>query len=376
MTYKNPILRGMNPDPSICRVGADYYLVTSTFEYFPAIPVYHSHDLVNWTQIGNAVERPEQLPLEKAKASSGIWAPTIRYHNGKFYITATFDGVGNFIISSDCPEAGWSNPVWVAFDGIDPSMFFEDDRLYYCANDCGRKDADGEGISLAEINPLTGGLIGVVRRIWEGTGGGFLEAPHLYHIGSFYYLLSAEGGTNENHMITLARSRDIWGPYESCPANPILTNRNDTSKQISCVGHGDLADDTEGNLWLVHLGTRPIAGLSHLGRETFLMPAALENGWLAVGQDRKSHMEVSTPLIKAAQDFPRRTYDFSRDVIGCEWLFRRIPSPENYAPRRSAPYPLLRGKARGRVGFAVLSRAAPARLGMQSLCGAGLPWAV
>ncbi len=331
MKYENPILRGMNPDPSICRVQNDYYLVTSTFEYFPGIPIYHSRDLVNWTQIGNAVERPEQLPLARSKSSGGIWAPTIRYYGGKFYITATFDGMGNFIISSDRPESGWSDPVWTEMDGIDPSLFFEDEKLYFCANDCGSRGGNGEGISLAEINCTTGELIGNIRRIWEGTGGGFLEAPHIYHIGKYYYLLAAEGGTGANHMITVARSSEIWGPYECCPENPVLTNRNDTSKKISCSGHGDLTDDAEGNLWLVHLGIRPVSGLSHLGRETFLMPAALKNDWLAVGHDKKSHIEINTPRIKAVQRLTCRTYDFSKDTIGCEWLYRRIPNFENYA---------------------------------------------
>lgn len=331
MKYENPILRGMNPDPSICRAGNDYYLVTSTFEYFPGIPVYHSRDLVNWVQIGNAVDRPGQLPLAEAKSSGGIWAPTIRYYSGKFYITATFDGFGNFIISSDRPESGWSDPVWVEMDGIDPSMFFEDGKMYYCANDCGSRGGNGEGISVAEINRAAGKLIGNVRRIWEGTGGGFLEAPHIYHIGRYYYLLAAEGGTGTNHMITVARSLSIWGPYESCPENPVLTNRNDTSKEISCSGHGDLTYDTEGNLWLVHLGTRPVSGLSHLGRETFLMPAVLKDDWITIGHDKKSHITIDTPYIKTVQKFICRTYDFSRDTIGCEWLYRRIPDFENYA---------------------------------------------
>ena len=126
MAYKNPIISGFNPDPSVCRVGGDYYIVTSSFEYFPGIPIYHSTDLVNWRQIGNCIDRPHMLPMEKAQDSGGIWAPTIRYYNGTFYVTATFDGLGNFIISTTDISSSWSDPVWVEMDGIDPSMYFED----------------------------------------------------------------------------------------------------------------------------------------------------------------------------------------------------------------------------------------------------------
>ena len=229
MKYTNPIIRGFNPDPSICRVGEDYYLVTSSFEYFPGIPIYHSRDLVNWTQIGNCVSRPEQLPLEEAKSSGGVWAPTIRYSGGRFYITATFDGKGNFIISSDDPAHGWSDAVWTEFSGIDPSMFFENGKMYYCANDAGERNHlyGYEGISLAEMNPDTGEIIGEIKRIWHGNGGGWLEAPHIYHIGDYYYIIAAEGGTGWGHNVIVGRSAGIWGPYENCPQNPILTNRND-----------------------------------------------------------------------------------------------------------------------------------------------------
>lgn len=291
--YLNPVIRGFNPDPSVCRVGSDYYLVTSTFEYFPGIPVYHSTDLINWEHIANAVTRPMQLPMSEAEASGGIWAPTIRYNDGIFYITATFSGRGNFIISATDPCGEWSDAVWTDMDGIDPSMLFDGGKMYYCANDCGSRSGKykTEGISLAEMNPKTGKVIGEIRRIWEGTGGGWLEAPHIYHIGGWYYLLAAEGGTGENHTAVLARSRDIWGGYEPCPYNPILTNRNDTTKQISCAGHADLIDTPSGDWYMAHLAARPyVSGKTTLGRETFLTRVKWVDGWF-IAENNRAHIE-------------------------------------------------------------------------------------
>lgn len=330
MPYTNPIISGMNPDPSVCKVGRDYYLVTSTFEYFPGIPIYHSRDLVNWKHIGNAVERMEQLPFNKAKSSGGIWAPTIRHYNDRFYITAAFDGMGNFIISSDRPETGWSNPVWVEMDGIDPSMFFENGKMYYCANDCGSRGGNGEGISLAEVDCKTGKVIGKVKRIWNGTGGGFLEAPHIYHIGEYYYLLAAEGGTGFNHMVTEARSKGIWGQYESYPENPILTNRNDVTKMILCCGHADLTEGAEGRLWLVHLGTRPANGtMSHLGRETFLTPAYMENGWI-IAQNKKAVLNPNAEIGTEQKLKNNITVNFTKTEWENGWLFIRNRNDDNY----------------------------------------------
>lgn len=167
MRYQNPIIRGFNPDPSICRVGQDYYLVTSSFEYFPGIPVYRSTDLVNWTHIGNCIDRPEQLPFNRLLTEQGVWAPTIRHHQGTFYVTATFVGLGNFIISSANPAGSWSDPVVVDMGSIDPSLLFDDGKVYYCTNARGADDR--EAISLAQIDVTTGALLGEIRQIWHGT---------------------------------------------------------------------------------------------------------------------------------------------------------------------------------------------------------------
>ena len=339
INYKNPIIKGFHPDPSVCRVGKDYYLVTSTFEYFPGIPVYHSTDLINWELIGHCIDRAEQLPMEMAKASGGIWAPTIRYDSGTFYVTATFSEKGNFIVHSQFPAKGYSNAVWTEMDGIDPSMFFENGEMYYCANDWGSRSKDVEGISVAAMDPLTGKVKGEIKRIWNGTKNGWLEAPHIYHIGEYYYLFAAEGGSGWGHMVTTARSKSIWGEYEPCPRNPILTNRNDTSKQVLETGHGDLTEDEEGNYYLVHLGIRPCAGSkTNLGRETFLTPLRKEDNWFYTkdGKARINEKICRTDERACCKTIEQRsarrvTADFGKTDWEKEWLFVGAPDMANYS---------------------------------------------
>lgn len=330
MKFYNPIIRGFNPDPSICKVGEDYYLVTSSFEYFPGIPVYHSRDLINWEHVSNAVTRPGQLPLNTARPSGGIWAPTIRYDGKYFYITATFSESRNFIIYTDDPRGSWSDPVWTEMDGIDPSMLFDGGKMYYCANDFGSRGKESpEGISVAEMDPLTGKVIGKISRVWEGTGGGWLEGPHIYHIGDWYYLIAAEGGTGVGHTAVAARSKSVWGPYEDCPYNPILTNRNDTSKRASCCGHADLIEDGSGEWWMVHLGARTYAGgKTTLGREVFLVPVEWKNGWPAA-VNGMTKLEYESPAgVEQKRDTDRK-YEFADYAWEPEWLFVRNRNEEN-----------------------------------------------
>lgn len=335
MQYQNPIIRGFNPDPSICKVENDYYLVTSTMEYFPCIPIYHSTDLLNWACIGHCITRAEQLPMEGVKTSGGVWAPAIRYHEGTFYVTATFNETfnrtKNFIVYADNPAGEWSDPVWTDMDGIDPSMFFENGKMYYCANDFGSRSKQGEGISIAQMNPKTGKVIGEIKRIWEGTGGGFLEAPHIYHIGEWYYLLAAEGGSGMGHMTTAARCKSLFGEYEACPNNPILTNRHDTSKQVGYSGHSDLFKDNNGKWWIVHLGIRRTAGItSNIGRETFLTPIEWENGWPVVKNNRKASIVVDADIDVVQNNKTEWHADFNNAEWEKEWLFLRKPHFENY----------------------------------------------
>ncbi|MCM1417436.1 MAG: glycoside hydrolase family 43 protein [Bacteroides sp.] len=291
MKYTNPILPGFRPDPSICRVGEDFYLVNSSFEYFPAIPLYHSTDLVHWEQLGHVLTRTEQLSLKKGAPNClGIYAPTIRHANGRFYcIVTNVGGNDNFFVYTDDIRGEWSNPVQLPFKGIDPSLFFDDDgRVYYSGTD--------DGIFLSEIDITTGAALGERKCVWNGSGANNPEGPHLYKIGGKYYLMIAEGGTEQGHMVTIARSDSVFGEYEACPRNPILTNRG-TELPIKAVGHADLVDDAKGNWWAVCLGNRPLGyPFTHnLGRETMLVPFVWEGGWPRFGAGGHVLEETEAP---------------------------------------------------------------------------------
>ena len=333
MTYKNPIIRGFYPDPSVCRVGSKYYLVTSTFHYFPGVPVFESDDLINWKQIGHCLTRESQLPLEGCHTSGGIFAPTIRYNKGRFYMTTTnVTAGGNFYVYTDDIYGEWSEPIWVKQEGIDPSLYFEGTSAFFMSN--GHDSAGKPAILQTEINIDTGELIGETRALWGGTGGRYLESPHLYRIGDYYYLTVAEGGTEYGHMVTYARSKSLWGPFEAYPDNPVLTNRNLGGYVIQGVGHADLVDDPQGNWWIFHLGFRQISKwepFHHLGRETFLMPVDFsEDGWFTI-PGGVTLETVETLRITAEQKyddsitendwiylrkFEKNKYDFSGDSIG------------------------------------------------------------
>ena len=240
MSYRNPVLPGFHPDPSVCRVGEDYYLVTSSFEYFPGVPIFHSRDLVHWRQIGHCLTRPSQLPLERAPSSTGIYAPTIRHHDGTFYMITTNVSDGrHFYVSAQDPAGEWSEPVWVDVreqigGSIDPSLFFDDDgRVYLTCTGPGWK------IFQVEIDLASGKLLSEPRLISRGTGNRCPEGPHLYKIGGFYYLMLAEGGTEYGHLESIARGESPWGPFTPCPHNPILTHRN-VDSPVQATGHADL----------------------------------------------------------------------------------------------------------------------------------------
>lgn len=340
-TFANPVIPGFHPDPSICRVGQDFYLVTSTFEYFPGIPIFHSTDLVTWNQVGHVLTRPSQLDLAGVPASGGIFAPTLRHHAGRFYVTGTnVSRRGHFVVSAENPAGPWSEPVWVDQNGIDPSLFFEDGRCYFTSSI--EPDPEGpheenpgfeRGIQQCEIDPDTGAKLSPTRRLWSGSGGRFPEAPHLYRRGEYYYLLLAEGGTEYGHMVTMARSRTPWGPWEGCPRNPVLTHRSSPSP-IQAVGHADLVELEDGSWWAVALGIRPVGTFHHLGRETFLVPVEWdEDGWPVFGEGgtvpeigrRPSLPPMSPEPIEVAPD--RGT--FGSPVLGYEWNTLRVPLDEH-----------------------------------------------
>ena len=337
--YKNPVIRGFTPDPSICRSGDTYYLVCSSFQYFPGIPIFESKNLINWKQIGHALTRKEQLPLSGADSSGGIYAPTIRYHNGRFYIVTTnVNGCGNFLIWTDDIYGEWSDVIPINRDGIDPSLYFEGDKTYFMSN---HGDPDGmASIMQCEINLDTGEILTEARCIWRGCGGRYLEGPHLYKIEDSYYLLAAEGGTEYGHMEVIARSKNPYGPFEtpakdSPSANPILTNRNLGGYPLQGTGHADLIQDKDGNWWMVLLAFRQIGQYithHHIGRETCLVPVYFTpDGWITAGENGtvQLEMEPHDSSQKLTQE-ALRPLTFKNTLPGREWVWLRNPELENY----------------------------------------------
>ena len=330
--YKNPIIPGFYPDPSICRVGEDYYLVTSSFEFFPGVPVFHSRDLVNWQQIGHILTREDQLPLERCRISGGIYAPTLRYHEGKFYMitTNTHQG-GNFLVTAENILGPWSEPVWIDHDGIDPSLFWDDDGKVYYTGTC-ILGSDPQGIGQFQLDPVTGKKLSETKIIWYGTGGRCPEAPHMYKKDGWYYLMIAEGGTEYGHMVTIARSRNVWGPFESCPHNPILSHRDDICSPFQAVGHADITTDEDGNWWMVVHAIRPTnAQLHHIGRETMLTPLVWnEEEWPVVNGGNSLTASMTGPG-KGTQNRPKQWLDsFDSHSFAPRWAWLRNPDQRNY----------------------------------------------
>ncbi|MFE5581342.1 glycoside hydrolase family 43 protein [Kitasatospora sp. NPDC056531] len=313
-TVPNPVIPGFHPDPSVCRVGDDYYLVCSSFEYFPGIPVFHSRDLVNWTQIGNALDRPSQLHLApEVPSSAGIYAPTLRHHDGRFWLIVTIvGGGGNVLFTATDPAGPWSDPVPApGVPGIDPDLTWDEDGTCWCTV---------AGVSQVRLDPTTGETFGEPQRIWSGTGGKAPEAPHLYRIGDYWYLLIAEGGTERGHGVSIARGTSPTGPFEPCPDNPVLTHRS-TDQPIQNTGHADLVQAPDGSWWMVLLGVRPRGGTPGwhvLGRETFLAPVEWVDDWPVVGP---LTTELATPAwpLHPASAVPARD-DFDQAELHPQWI--------------------------------------------------------
>ena len=330
----NPIIPGFHPDPSVCRVGRDYYLVNSTFEYFPGVPVHHSRDLVHWRLIGHCLTRESQLPLRGVPPSDGIYAPTIRHHAGRFYmVTTNIRGGGNFIVHAEDPAGPWSEPVWLAQRGIDPSLCFAaDGRVFLTSN--GTNWAPVRGLYQCEIDPLTGEQLTETRFLWPGTGGAYPEAPHLFEHAGFHYLVAAEGGTAEGHMVTIARSRDPYGPFESCPRNPVLSHRS-LMGDIHATGHADFFEDHRGDWWVVFLGIRyGEHGWHHLGRETFLAPVEWDaDGWPVVNGGRPVMLEMETDRAIEPHPWPAAEIrdDFDTSALSPVWVHLRNPQPGSFS---------------------------------------------
>lgn len=275
-----PVIPGFHPDPSVCRVGDDYYLACSSFEYAPGVPLFHSRDLVHWTQIGNVLDRPGQLhlPLD-TPASGGVYAPTLRHHDGRFWLIVTNVAVGNLLFTATDPAGPWSDPLPLpGVPGIDPDLAWDEDGACYCTV---------AGVRQVRIDPHTGETLGPLRPLWSGPPGAKApEAPHLYRIGEHWYLLIAEGGTERGHGVSIARGPSPAGPFEPCPDNPVLTHRG-LDHPVQNTGHADLVQSPDGSWWMVFLGVRPGGGSPGwhvLGRETFLAPVSWVDGWPVVGE--------------------------------------------------------------------------------------------
>lgn len=361
-SFTNPILSGFYPDPSVCRAGNDYYLINSSFSYYPGLPIFHSKDLLNWQQIGYAMNRPEQLDLEgpAAGVSRGLFAPAITYHSGTFYIICTeVSKLGNFVITAKDPKGPWSNPVKLPqVNGIDPSIFFDDNgKSYIVFNSIppdnktlwnGHRtirmfefDAAGMKVTGEERLLVNGGTDTSKHPVW-------IEGPHLYKKDGWYYLMCAEGGTGYNHSEVVFRSRSVDGPFVSYDKNPILTQRQlDASRQnpITTTGHADLVEGKDGKWWGVFLGCRPYEGdYYNTGRETFMAPVEWKDGWpvFNLGGDE---VKYSYP-VNAVADYKREQFngnfffrdEFEKNELNTRYSFLRTVKEKWYdlAERKGA----------------------------------------
>ena len=332
-TFKNPILTGMNPDPTICRVGDDFYLVTSTFEYFPGLPIYHSRDLVNWKMIGYVLSRASTNPLMGSESGSGgQYAPTIRYKDGTFYVICTNYGgkgsQGEFYVTATNPAGPWSEPVWIGYWYVDPSFMFENDSTYYLS-------PDNKGSFLfGTMDIKTGKFIKPLKTIAAGLGGTSPEGPHIYKMKGYYYLMSAEGGTGYQHREVIQRSKSPWGPFEASPINPVISHMNAPNNPFQAIGHADLVQLKDSSWWLVCLGFRPRNGnYHHLGRETFLAPVSWNaDGWPKVGTDGIVKEEYPAPNLPQHvwEKEPVRD-NFDGTELRLPWNFIRNPHPADWS---------------------------------------------
>jgi alpha-N-arabinofuranosidase len=350
---QNPILPGFYPDPSIVKVESDYYLVTSSFAYFPGVPVFHSTDLAHWEQIGHVLDRPSQLNITNQGISQGIFAPAINYHEGIFYMVTTIvGGTGNFFVYTEDPAGPWSDPVLLPeIDGIDPSFFFDESGTVYIVNNGPPPDNvplyDGHrAIWCQEFNLKTNKLVGPGKIILNGgidlsKKPIWIEGPHIYQQKGYYYLMAAEGGTGINHSEVILRSKDIWGPYEVFEGNPILTQRDlpkNRNNPITCTGHADLVKTPDGGWAAVFLGCRPYEGnYFNTGRETFILPVDWSGDWPVILQKNipiPSEVNVPWDIDEGKISFAEKSSywldRFNEEDLSPEWVFIRTPEKQWY----------------------------------------------
>jgi xylan 1,4-beta-xylosidase len=343
---RNPILPGFNPDPSILRVGDDYYIATSTFEWFPGVQIHHSRDLANWELVTRPLNRKAQLDMRGDPDSCGVWAPCLTHDGEKFWLVYTdvkrkdgsFKDAHNHIVTADKIEGPWSDPVYVNSSGFDPSLFHDDDGKKYFVNmswDHRRRPLLFGGIMVQEYDPKTQKLVGKRVNAYQGTDLELVEGPHVYKrtgkSGTWYYMLTAEGGTAYEHACTFARSRSVWGPYETHPDKHILTSKDAPFNALQRGGHGDIVETPDGKTYLVHLTSRPTtqARRSVLGRETAIQEAYWgDDDWLYVKNGPAPSLYVDVPGTRDDNSYwTERQYNF-RSTLHKDFQWLRTPEPE------------------------------------------------
>ncbi len=348
---RNPVLPGFNPDPSICRVGADYYIATSTFEWYPGVQIHHSRDLVNWTLVRRPLERAAQLDMRGNPDSCGVWAPCLSHADGRFWLVYTdvkrldgaFKDAHNYVVTAARIEDTWSDPVYLNSSGFDPSLFHDEDGRKWLANlqwrhlpaggDAAPKHPAFDGILLQEYDAQAERLVGPIRRIFDGSPHGLTEGPHLFRRNGWIYLTAAEGGTGYDHAVTMARSRDIAGPYELHPETFLLTSKDAPWAALQRAGHGQIVETPDGAVYHTHLCSRPLPGLprSPMGRETAIQHCVWgEDSWLRLaGGGLVPALEVEAPPgapePTQARAVRRR---FDGDALPAEFQWLRTPESE------------------------------------------------
>lgn len=357
----NPILRGFNPDPSILRVNDDYYIATSTFEWFPGIQIHHSRDLIHYKLITHPLNRISQLDMRGNPNSGGVWAPGLSYCDGLFYLVYTdvkayegiFKDTCNYLVTAKDIKGEWSEPVFLNSSGFDPSLFHDDDGRKWLVNmtwDHRKGRNPFGGILLQEYSEEKKGLVGCPVNIFNGTGLGLTEGPHIFKRNGYYYLVTAEGGTEFSHAVTMARSKSLSGPYEVDPENPVLTSRADFTLELKSSGHADIVETQNGDWYMVHLCRRPLPskGRSILGRETSIQKMKwTEDNWLRLeAGGNKPQLRVPAPGLPEYlhEEEPARD-DFDSETINVNFQTLRVPlSEDSFSLRERPGYLRLKGR--------------------------------
>lgn len=377
MQLQNPVLKGFNPDPAICRVGDDYYIATSTFEWFPGVQIHHSKDLVNWQLIGHPLKRTSQLDMKGAPNSAGVWAPCLTYADGKFWLIYTDVKVNtgpwkeghNYLVTCDTIDGDWSEPIYMNSSGFDPSLFHDDDGRKWFLNmlwDPRIGINSFAGIALQEYDPIQERLVGEVKNIYKGTWLKYVEGPHLYKKDGNYYLITAEGATEFYHAVTVARSSNIDGPYETHPQNPILTAAHAPNHLLQKCGHASFVETPTGDWYMAHLTSRPSwpthpallqnrdvfhgrdfatqhtfqnRGYCSLGRETAIQKLEWKDGWPYMVGPLEGSEFVDVPHVpetKFESTYPE-TDHFESHQLNINFATLRIPFTEKIGSLTARP---------------------------------------